>query len=245
MEESIYDIEQIDQYLSGNFSEQEATIFEKKMEEDPVFQKAVKDVIRAKSASYLAGREKWIAQMDQKFDAHLKPRRFRLWPLLMAAMIAAMLLVAGIWWYQQEAPLSGSQVYAQVYEIPSAPEYRGDNKGLDSLLALAYGSFNSRAFAESLPQFDQLLGRDDIPNKEEALFFKGIALLELQEEQDALEFLAQVRGEQYGESARYYEALILLKQGKTQEAKQALTDLLDFDGTWKGRAEEILELLGE
>lgn len=245
MEEALYNIEYIDQYLSGHLDEKETLAFEKKMDSDPELAKAVKDVIRAKSASYLTGKEKWKAEMNQKFDDHLKPRRFTLWPLMVAAVAAVFLVLAGIWWSQNKTLASPQEVYAQVYQTPAAPEYRGEKEGLDSLLAIAYGSYNSGEYEQALAGFDQLSDRDDLPNREEVLFLKGIALLELNKDQDALGMLAQIQGEQYGESARYYEALILLKRGQTELAKKTLLDLVEFDGTWKGRAVEILEMLGE
>lgn len=243
MENSNYTIEYIDQYLSGDLSKEEVLVFEKHMDSDAELKKSVQEVIRAKTTSYLAGREKWVGEMNQKFDAHLGPRRFNFWPLLLTAVIATLLVLTGLWWYQQQSSLSPSEIYTQVYTVPGAPEYRGDAAELDSLLAHAYASFNSKTYEEALSAFDILLSSEDLQKRGEVLFFKGIALLETGQDEKALPILADVTGA-YQESAQFYSAITLLKRGEIPSSRAALKELVALDGTLKGRAEEVLKLLG-
>jgi len=244
MEDSTYTIEYIDRYLSGDLSKEEVQLFEKQMEEDAELKQSVQEVIRAKAASYLAGREKWVGEMNQKFDQHLGPRRFNFWPLLLAAVVAIFLVLTGLWWFQQKNTLSPGEIYAQVYTVPGAPEYRGDAQDLDSLLAHAYTSFNSKAYEEALSTFDILLSREDLQKRGEVLFFKGIALLETEQNEDALTILSEVTGA-YEESAQFYSAITLLKRGEISSSRAALQELIKLDGTLKSRAEEVLKLVGE
>jgi len=241
MEEPTYTIAYIDQYLSGQLTDDEASQFEIQMDQDAELQKSVKEVIRAKATTYLAGREAWKGEMHQKFEEHLRPPKFSFLPLIVAAIGAIFLILTGIWWFQQNNKLSSEKIFAQVYQVPAAPEYRGE--GIDSMLVHGFGAYNRGDYPSALQSFDQLLSQDNLPHREEVAFYKGIALIEVKQEPEALEVLSLVRGEQYGESARFYEAILLLKQGKTDSAKAVLHDLLEFEGTYESRVEEVLEML--
>lgn len=194
METQEYKIEEVMDYLSGRLTDEEVSAFERRMNTDAGFEQFVREVLRAKATSYLAGRGAWKDRMRERFE---DGTRFS--PYLMAAAFAVLLLLGGLWWFQSQGSLSPAEQLAQNHSFVPAPELRGESQ--DSLINLAYIIYNEKNFEEALIRFDALLAREELEKRYDILYFKGMTLIELGRIEEAIEVLKQVKGGDYEEAA--------------------------------------------
>ncbi|MEL6254907.1 MAG: hypothetical protein AAFR87_23070 [Bacteroidota bacterium] len=195
MEEQSYDIELADRYLSGKLGEEEKAAFEALMDSDEELTAYVKEILRAKATTHIAGREIWKKGMRGEFVANSSQRN----KLLVAAIFILLIGIGGILWFQKNSAQNQEELFATQHEFVPAPEMRGE--GIDSLLQDAYITYNLKNFPLAITKFDKILRMDSVPNRDDVHFFKAMALIEVGDLEGAREALEEVRGGRFLESA--------------------------------------------
>ena len=69
MEDQTHKIESVDRYLAGKMEEHEKAAFESLIDSDEKLGEYVKEVLRAKATTHLAGREAWKEGLREDFGA--------------------------------------------------------------------------------------------------------------------------------------------------------------------------------
>jgi tetratricopeptide (TPR) repeat protein len=101
--------------------------------------------------------------------------------------------------------------------------------------------FNAGDYKTSGEQFDQVLKTD--PNNADALYFGGVSdYIQGKTNKSEKNFDKLLKqGTKYVDGAKWYKANILLKKGKTAEAKALLNDLANSNNSYKERAVKKIE----
>lgn len=109
--------------------------------------------------------------------------------------------------------------------------------------AEAMQSFNAGRYKESAEQFDAILKSQ--PNNADAQYFGGVSEYlngNLSKSEKQFDKLLK-SGDRYLEGSKWYKANILIKKGKTTEAKKILNELSNTNNPYKERATNKLKEL--
>ncbi len=105
----------------------------------------------------------------------------------------------------------------------------------------AMTSFNKGDYKKSAEQFDEVLKKQ--PENPDALYFGGISdYINGKNAKSEKSFDKLLKdGKRYIDGSKWYKANILLKKGKTEEAKKLLQELANSNGSYKERAVKKIE----
>lgn len=105
----------------------------------------------------------------------------------------------------------------------------------------AMTSFNKGDYKKSAEQFDAVLKKQ--PENPDALYFGGISdYINGKNAKSEKSFDKLLKdGKRYLDGSKWYKANILLKKGKTEEAKKLLQELANSNGSYKERAVKKIE----
>ncbi|MDW3652378.1 MAG: hypothetical protein R8P61_35200 [Bacteroidia bacterium] len=202
MKDHNYNIEFVDRYLAGKLEAKEKKEFELAMSADEKLEAYVKELLRVKATTHLAGRESWKKQIRKEFSSPTTNRN----RLLIAAIFILLAGIAGILWFQTNSVQTQEELIASQHEFVPAPEMRGE--GIDSLLQDAYITYNLKNFPEAIKKFDSILAMDSVPQRDDIYFFKGMALMEEKKISKAISVLKNVKRGEYLNPAKKYIKII-------------------------------------
>jgi len=211
----------IERYLGKTLTGEESVAFEKRLQEEPVWKEKVNEV----NLLMLGIRETALVKKLEGFHHALageslikktKPviSMARVW-LVAASCIA--LLGLGYWW------LMGSE---SKYDKMYAAYYQPD-PGLPTTMSVANNyQFDKGMVAYKAGDYreatDIWLGlAQSMPGNDSLFYFLGVAELALQHRDKALNYLKPLADDPqkpYSKEACWYAGLLLLKEGKTEEA---------------------------
>ncbi|MFN8287548.1 MAG: hypothetical protein U0V74_12375 [Chitinophagales bacterium] len=120
-------------------------------------------------------------------------------------------------------------------------ETLAERKEGESTIDDAMKSFNSGDYKKSSDQFDAVLKQQ--PENPDALYFGGISdYINGKSNKSEKNFDKLLKdGKRYIDGSKWYKANILLKKGKTEEAKKLLQELANTNGSYKERALKKME----
>lgn len=128
-------------------------------------------------------------------------------------------------------------------KVPAAAQKQeADNLAKESVsIEDARGKFNAGDYKTSSEQFDEVLKKE--PNNADALYFGGVSdYIQGKTNKSEKNFDKLLKsGDRYVDGAKWYKANILLKKGKTAEAKALLNELSNSNNSYKERAVKKLE----
>lgn len=114
-----------------------------------------------------------------------------------------------------------------------------------STLDEAMKSFNSGDYKKSSEQFNAILKAQ--PENTDALYFGAVSdYINGNAKKSEANFDKLLKkGAKYNEGSKWYKANILLKKGKTEEAKKLLQQLAETNGSYRLRAVQKMEEIGQ
>lgn len=219
----------MEQYLSRQMSEEERLRFEAEIQADPDKMKDLRNRMQAELAVIATAREEEVASLRERFAQQAEaPVRSFSWVYLAAA--AAVILIIGlIFLLRPQTELDPQAMFAANYEVPAAPQARGNNR-VDSLLDEAHRLYNLEQYEQAIPLFEEYAETDPQKSTEQyqnTRLFMAIALLETNQLSKAIAGLNQLAQE--NEMAQWYLALAFLKQEQPQKAKTILESIATND----------------
>lgn len=228
-------IDQVARYLSTDMTVAEQDVFKENLETDQAlreeysFQKSIIEEVRE------ADRLKAKDELRSLLDKH-KGRQPA--SLLSMAAVLALLFFAGITvFYFQDNSID--QLERFYVAFPEAGIERGNDTISQSTYAYASGDY-----AGALPGLLQLESKS--PNRPSLQMMIGSSYLMLKDFSEALKWFAKIEAgnnQLMRQHAMWYESLVLIKVGRTDEAKERLNTLSEQNKYYDEQIKELMKLL--
>ena len=241
-----YDIDKIDEYLSGRMKGKTLISFEQQLQNDADLQKAVQErkellvAVNALGDIHMKERAKRIHKIAT--GSSTKIRRIPLWRYAAAAVVF-LAICFGIWFWLQ--PSSPTDLYVNYYE-PYTLSFSTRDLTADQQLSQASELYKKGDFENTLPVLEELLTKD-VRNKDRIRLAAGICQMELNNDGEALSYFQNLinnTSSPYNEQGLWYAGLLSLRSEDVSAAKQFLQQLtLDADSFKAEEAKKILSRL--
>lgn len=231
--------ELIEQYFTGQISEEAFLQLKTLLEEDDAFKKEfhsqleIQQTIAQKRHAPLKER---LKKLDQK------PVRKSNWYLYAAA--AAILVVLGLVFYHSEP--NYEKLYAanfKAYPNVVAPTVRDNGGFQEDEIATAFSYYDSRRYADAVTAFEKLYQAN---NEDYAFFYYSMSLMAMGDTQKgitALENHAWKEPDDYKTIAHWYLGLAYLKLQNKEKAVAHLEESANTSDPVAKKATEILQKL--
>lgn len=233
------DIELIENYCSGQLTPTDQAQFEQRLKADPAFHRNALNWQYITDA-FQANAEDISRQAEIRSFLVKRRRLNRLfyWAKWAIAVLTAFFLIRYFW------PNKEQQIERQlIAELQRPFTSRQSQLGTSDNAIPALQLFDSRKYPEAAPalqrQFEASGNKDSV-----LLFYKGVALLQNNETEEAVALLRiSVNSQQIiQDDARWFLALALLREKKYDEARKEL-EKLSASGTKTNEATQFLSLL--
>jgi tetratricopeptide (TPR) repeat protein len=235
--------ENIDQYLRGELSGEEAAGFEKELESDPLLRDKVdqhRQIIEGLQAGF--SRElKEILQDEEKrlSEKSSTSKRRPLYPIIGIAAVVSLIIAS--YFVLNSSPNTEElfQEYYSVYPNIESPVLRSGMQEDNP-----FAAYEQANYQVALDRFKALLIDD--PQNASLHFYSGICLLELDQPVQAIkEFQSahQLPDTSFQRPAEWYEALAHLRNGDLSKAKIKLRNLEGGQDLYASKAKDLLNNL--
>ena len=242
-------LEYIDAYFGGEFPPEEASRFEKRIQEDPVFADEVAYYLGVLSAGREANRTERKERFRELYrdgagmgrTAMVRKMGPRKWLVVTAAAaVVAMIVMAWLLYLRPADPsrLAGNYIRENLALLPV-------KLGREDSLAKGINLYNSGKFPEALQQYDELLRWDSLNTV--ALNYAGIVSLRMENYDKALDYFIKLElyTDPHVNPALFYEALTLLGRNHTGDAERAKKLLKQIVEKGLNKQADAQELLGK
>jgi tetratricopeptide (TPR) repeat protein len=237
-------LEYIDAYFSGEFPLEEASRFEKRIQEDPAFAEEVAYYLGARTALKEVHNEERKARFRELYRRGARPAKVRRmnprrWlPAAAAAVLLALIVLSWLLFLRPAEPSRLADRYIR-QNLIVLPMKMGGADSMQTGISL----YNTGRFAEASEQFENLLRLD--PLHPAALLNAGIVSLRMENYDKALDFFIKLENhtDSHVNPALFYEALTLMRRnraGDSDHAKQLLRRIVQQDLNKKGDALDLL-----
>jgi tetratricopeptide (TPR) repeat protein len=237
-------LEYIDSYFAGEIPQEEASRFEKRIQEDPAFATEVAYYLGVRSALKEVNNTDRKARFRELYRQQGQPAKVRgfgprKWlSLAAAAMLLTAIALSWLLFFKPADPPRLADRYIQ-QNLTVLPSKMGETDSLQTGINL----YNSGSYGEALRQFEGLLRADS--SNPTALLHAGIVALRLENYDKALYFFIRLGNhtDPHVNPALFYEALTLLKRnhaGDPDHAKLLLKRIVEEDLNKKRDAQELL-----
>lgn len=240
------DVDHIDAYFDGEISPEEASRFERRIEEDPVFAEEVAGYLGALAALRETNAEERKKRFQELYRQGVFGDGAAMWrvnsrrwlTVSAAAVFFGMLALAWLLFLRPPGPSSLADRYIR-QNLAILPAKMGSADGVQMGISL----YNSGQFAAALLQFEQVLGAD--PLNPAAMNYAGIVSLRMGNYDHALDLFTklEIHTDPHVNPAIFYQALTLMRRdhaGDSDHAKQLLRRIVQEDLNRKGEAQELL-----
>lgn len=230
----------IDKFIQGQLNEEEKTIFEQLLNDDPDFNQEVEFMLHLKQAIKI-NEEKQIKKHLKKIEQKQKNKKIWQWISGIAASI--IILLSSIIWY--ERPSKMNQIFEEYYTTyPNiiSPEVRSLTQE-NSLTSKAFILYDSGKYDEASALFYESYLMD---STEHLLFYYAMSLLAIDNTEKAINVLENHHfnhEQRFNEIAEWYLALGYLKTNQSELAKEHLKHITSSHQYKAKEAQEILEKL--
>ena len=212
-------LEKIEKYLSNELSLQERQVFENQLSTDSELATAFAFYANSHIASKQLANEKRKEQFENLRNEVLSRPVRKIKPMIWVSGLAASVVLAlGFWWFTQTST-TNSEILADAYIQEHFENLPVKMDGNADSLQMGLRLFNEQKSKEAQKIFEDILQRKN--NDSEATKYAGITALKLQQYDKAIQYF-QSLGQQtnlYSNSGKFYEALALMKQNKTDRKK--------------------------
>ena len=241
-------LDYIDSYFGERFPPEEASRFEKRIQDDPAFAEEVSFYLATRVAYKEADVEERKAKFRQLYKEEAQvseetrgPVVKRLNPRVVIGAAAAILVAVVLSWLFFQRP-SDAPAIADRYirqNLGNLPQKMGVEDRMQSGIAL----YNDGKLSDALQQFENLVRADSI--NPAALLAAGIVSLRLENYDKALDYFIKLQNhtDPRVNPALFYQALTLMKRnraGDSDLAKQQLMRIVREDLNMKEDARELL-----
>lgn len=235
-------LDQIENYLSGELSQEEAEKFEKQILENDELRNQVENHRRFIKGLELGFNRELKAQLQQEEqrlagqDTEIK-RRFPIQYYIGIAAAVTLILVSVF--LLRTPSLNSAELFAAYYQpYPNieSPLSRDDNEEQN-----AYTYYEQGLYEKALNLFSQHTSEN--PADPAPLFYSGICYLELDEADKAANLFQLVQAMEknnYSKAALWYEALASLKIDNKPRAVEILTGLSEGEDSYAIRSAELM-----
>lgn len=235
----------IDDYFTGNLSDEEKATFEKKLQAEPDFA----DEVALYLSAFAISREDADQEKKQRFrELYVEREMAKTTPVVQfrwlkpAMAAAAVLLVALlVWTFFLKTPTTTQMADRYINsELKAFPLQMGPNNNLQEAKEL----YNNGKYSEALTKLEAIL--NEKPDDPEIIKLAGIVSLRLDNYDKALgyfKWLADQPG-MFDNPGEFYQALTLLKRdlpGDDQNAKILLQDIVEKNLSGKEEAQKWLK----
>lgn len=236
----------IDRYLSGQMSEEEESLFQKRLKADEEFQALFEEIKLIPDAMMLQKKRQLLEHLD-KIDTKpttLKPTRFNPFSpknkigWYAAASIALVFMVRLLFMSPSTDSLALFEEYYEVYPNLEHPIKRGVDDG-DSIEIKAFHEYELGNYQSSIELFTTL--KNDSSNVSN--FYQGNCYLALDKPLDAITYYDKISDSTflYYNQLTWYKGLSYLHLDKLTEAKSSFKILILGKSSYSLKAQEILQ----
>ena len=195
-----------------------------------------------------------LNRLDDRFESLLDkhkqntpPARTKVFNLGILKRLAAAVLILLIPAYFLLKGPSDQRLYTAYFDAPISTYYsanRGTNTSGDQALENAFKLYESMLYEKASLAISELV--ESHPEKEDLVFYQGIALLETGDTEAAISKLTQCLETTYNrvdQLAPWYLALAYIKIGDREAAKDLLNNLVRSDSAKSDQAKQLLKKL--
>lgn len=237
-------IELVGLYLQGRLKGDERTNFLAEIDQNPLLkeeletQQAIQDGIEHRNNQELRTRFKAIAAETQKApeNSRVIPMRF----VKMAASVAAVCVLCFAAYFLLNTPSDSQSLFANYYEPSELTLTRSTD--LQEDLVKVKELYNTKQYDEALPLFKNIIDKD--PTSSSLRLAYGNALLtckKIDQAREQFDYIIDANDPLYSEQARWYLALLKLKEGNLKSAKNDLNILVnDKNSDFYNEAQALL-----
>lgn len=156
-----------------------------------------------------------------------------------AASIVIIVGVGTLLWNILNTSEDFSDLYAAYYELyPVEDVIRGNTQVEKDIIMKSYADGDYQKVVSILSD------NTSFPLTEQFRLYLGNSYLNLGNEQEALKQFQQISDDsKYSENANWYQALTYLKLKNAEKSSALLKEIVDFDGVYKEKAQELLTKL--
>lgn len=243
----------IDQYINGKLSDAETKAFEQQIQNNPNLAEEV--ALHQELGEFLSDAQ-GIAletqltavgeEFSQAYQQKNTPKTSTSFYWVAAASLLLFLSVA--WWFS--SPKSSEALFAAHYETYVSDELERSNNTISSPLEEALKAYNSQDYQTAQAQFKTQLDASTARSNNSNLIRFHLAMIHLEQQEYTLaqmylnEILTNTTS-LYHQQAHWFLALIQLKTGQPQAAKQSLQQVLNLSskGKYAHQAQQLLKEL--
>ncbi|WP_436517212.1 CDC27 family protein [Ekhidna sp. To15] len=226
------EIERIRAYITNELSPKEKADFEADMDNDAELREAVEKEHMMMKGIAFAERDR-LKNMLQKDSA-----RSKYW--YVAAALIPLLIISYFFFSDSSSPQS---IYTDYYEPYGVYEF-GEVRGGDVSNDLEREAFSAYQNGEYNEAYDLMLQLQSENNQAGYNLYAGICLIELGKYKEALDELNQIsESSKYFKISLWYRALIHIKLGQINNAKEILSIVTSQDDGLGAKSRDILDQL--
>lgn len=237
--------QKIDRFILGQMPEEEVITFKKQLRDDPSLQKEValqEKIIQGLKAHRNQELKTKLKAIHQEVTGSPKQRKLVVWWRYAAAAASILLIGAIAYWMFIPTPN-----YAALYQANYEPFNMGGNRSDTNQLLLikARDLYITQQYKAALPMLETLAQEStDSLNYQLALSICHMELGQLSEAHQLLEIIIAAEDVLFSDQARWYLALLHLRQNRKTEAKTLLNKLAqNAEADYHQKAIELLKAL--
>lgn len=228
----------IDKFFESSLSEQEQTLFDQLLTEDPEFRKEFE--LQQDLSEVIGHHERnEMKKQLQSIEANQKKPTRKRWYI--AAAVTLLIVFSGVWYSQNHTPDPDAifAEYYQPYRNVLSPIVR--NSDDTNLISVAFTAYEQGRHKEAIQHFNKL---EDEHDPEIIRFYKANSLLALGRTEEAIAILEKniASVDTLQEKHNWYLALAHLKMNNTAEAVRYL-QILNKDASSEYKKKEVGYLL--
>ena len=242
-----------EQYVLGYLSPEEKELFEKDMQQNPDLRKEVdllKGISQAILDQDLLEFRSMVQENAAEYRVSRKGQRLRRIFVQASAAAATIILLAATFFIlsvQGHRAVSSGKVFSEFYNsYHSGLISRSGSDNEDEVYSRAVRQYAAMQYEAAAPAFDTVLFKN--PNNNGALFFSGMACMELKHYKKAarqFEKIVQNSNSLYVQQAEWYWGLSLLAINDRKNAVLHFRNLVSRKGYYTSKARLVLNELNE
>lgn len=237
----------IDDYILGNLSPKERKEFEDVLAKDPKLQAKLKFCNELKESLVETDVHLLREKLVKSHNHFLKKNPFQPYKLLALSVAASILVFLVVRILMPDTKTNYEEIFQEFFQPYQMVGEARDNvhEGIDFIFGNITKLYLNKQYKELIPLLDSIFVTN--PRDFQTLLMLTSALLETGNTQRAEELLSGSQSFDneliYSEYLQWYLALTLVKQGKTEEAKRILKQIVDGEGFYANDAQKIQRVL--
>lgn len=211
-------IRDIDAYLSGELSREEAEAFEQKLQEDESLRKDIAAAQKVMEGIEGYAFKQFLSQLSHE-PRRTKGKTRRIVNLQYAVGIAASLLIISVVTYLI-IPSGTPRFQSYFTPFPAPAETRSTEEAVLPPTALKY--YTQEEFGKAIAEMEKI----DSSNRSDGMwFYLGVSYLGNERPSEALKNFEKIQSSSYKELVRWYVALCYLEMKQEQKASTELSKI--------------------